>query len=316
MDVPLVIFGSKADSERSVTHRLPEVLDFYLQYHHIEGSTEATVRFYKVEVGQFIRWLEEQGHSLDAREVGAVHVLGHLERLKQQGRAPRSIRSRLQAISTMFRWAVNWEIVPENPASRIKPPRVPKTRKPFLKPEAFARLLDLCPLNTMMGARRKAMLWLLATTGVRRRELTLLELDDLDWKRGQVRVLHGKGQKERQVPFAVEVQRPMLRYIKQRWHGLPCLWVTEEGKQLSYNGVKQDLERLFDRAGLKGEIKDVCHIFRRTFAAHAVRQGIPRPYIQAIAGWSTPHMLDHYTAAMEAEEGAIEAFRGFKPFGS
>ena len=315
MDVPLVIFGAKADSDRSTTHRLPEVLSFYLQYHHIEGSTEATVRFYKVEVGQFIRWLEEQGHSLDAREVGAVNVLGHLERLKQQGRAPRSIRSRLQAISTMFRWAVNWEIVPENPAGRIKPPRVPKTRKPFLKPEAFAQLLDLCPLNTMIGARRQAMLWLLVTTGVRRRELTLLELDDLDWKRGQVRVLHGKGQKERQVPFALEAQRPMLRYIKQRWDDLPCLWVTEEKKQLSYNGVKQDLERLFERAELKGEIKDVCHIFRRTFAAHAVRQGIPRPYIQAIAGWSTPHMLDHYTAAMEAEEGAIEAFRGFKPFG-
>ena len=118
------------------------------------------------------------------------------------------------------------------------------------------------------------------------------------------------------MPFALEKQRPMLQYLRQRWDDLPCLWVTEEGKPLSYNGVSQDLERLFERAGLKGEIKDVCHIFRRTFAAHAVRQGIPRPYIQAIAGWSTPHMLDHYTAAMEAEEGAIEAFRGFKPFGS
>ena len=160
------------------------------------------------------------------------------------------------------------------------------------------------------------MLWLLATTGIRRRELTPLRLEDLDWERGQVRVLHGKGQKERQVPFALETQRPMLRYIKQRWDDLPCLWITEEGKPLSYHVVKQDLERLFERASLKGEIKDVYHIFRRTFAAHAVRQGIPRPYIQAIAGWSTPQMLDHYTAAMEAEDGAIEAFRGFKPFGS
>ena len=32
--------------------------------------------------------------------------------------------------------------------------------------------------------------------------------------------------------------------------------------------------------------------------------------------WSTPHMLDQYTAAMEAEEGAIESFKGYKPFGS
>lgn len=63
----------------------------------------------------------------------------------------------------------------------------------------------------MMGARRQAMLWLLATTGIRRRELTLLQLEDLDWKRMQVRIVHGKGQKERQVPFLLEAQRPMLR---------------------------------------------------------------------------------------------------------
>ena len=61
--------------------------------------------------------------------------------------------------------------------------------------------------------------------------------------------------------------------------------------------------------------EDPLHIFRRTFAANAVRQGIPRQYTQAIAGWSNSQMLDRYTAAMEAEEGVIEAFRQFKPFG-
>ena len=56
-------------------------------------------------------------------------------------------------------------------------------------------------------------------------------------------------------------------------------------------------------------LQDTCHIFRRTFAANTVRQNIPRPYVQAVAGWSTPQMLDHYVAAMEAEEEAINAFK-------
>ena len=176
----------------------------------------------------------------------------------------------------MFRWATEWEIVSGNPAGRIKPPRVPKTRKPFLKPEAFTRLVDLCPLNTMLGARRQAMLWMLATTGVRRRELTLLQLGDLDWKRGQVRVLHGKGQKERQVPFALEAQRPILQYIRRRWDDLTCLWVTEEGKPLSYKGVKQDLERLFRRADLKGE--------SRTYATSSGGPLLPTPSARGSQG--------------------------------
>ena len=61
MVVPPVLFGSKASSATGVTYRLPEVLNFHLQYHHGEGSTQATIRSYKVEVGLFIRCLEEQG---------------------------------------------------------------------------------------------------------------------------------------------------------------------------------------------------------------------------------------------------------------
>ena len=62
-------------------------------------------------------------------------------------------------------------------------------------------------------------------------------------------------------------------------------------------------------------MKDYCHVFPRTWAAIAVRQGIPSPYTQAVAGWSTPTMMGHYVSAMEAEEGAIEAFRDFDQFG-
>ena len=40
-----------------------------------------------------------------------------------------------------------------------------------------------------------------------------------------------------------------------------------------------------------------------------------QPYVQARGSWLTPHMLDHYTAAMQEEEGAVEAFRNFDPSG-
>jgi integrase len=63
------------------------------------------------------------------------------------------------------------------------------------------------------------------------------------------------------------------------------------------------------------KVKDRMHVFRRTWAANAVRQGVPRPYVQSLAGWSTPTMMDEYTAAMQGEEAAIEALRDFDPWG-
>lgn len=105
----------------------------------------------------------------------------------------------------------------------------------------------------------------------------------------------------------------MLLYIQQRQYSLEWLWVTEDGIRLRYDGIWQDLKRLVERAEI--ELKDACRIFRRAFAANAVKQSIPRPYVQAIAGWSTPQMTDYYVAAMEAEEEAMDAFREFKPCG-
>ncbi len=136
----------------------------------------------------------------------------------------------------------------------------------------------------------------------------------LDWIKGTIRVIHGKGQKERSVPFDKDAQRVVLRYLNQRSDSEPWLWVGEERRRLQYYGIGQDILRMMQRA--KVDVKDAMHVFRRAWAASAVRQGIPRPYVQGIAGWSTPTMMDHYVAAMQLEEGAIEAFREFKPFGA
>ncbi len=55
------------------------------------------------------------------------------------------------------------------------------------------------------------MLWMMATTGVRRNEMWMLKMRDLDWDASVIRVIHGKGQKERQIPIVRQGQRSMLR---------------------------------------------------------------------------------------------------------
>ena len=297
-----------------MTQRLHKILENYLQYHRIEGHTQATVKFYAKEVGIFLKDLEKTDPDYQTlTDLSSLHVLQHLGSMRERGLKDRTIRTRWQAITTWLNWCVEWGLIEESPAAKIKGPKVPKTRKPFLTEEQFASLLDLCPLNTFAGARRQSMLWMMATTGIRRNEMWMLKKVDLDWDNSVIRVVYGKGQKERQIPFDRRCQRAMLRYIEQRWDSQEWLWVTEEGIRLGYDGIWQDLNRLAERAEI--ELKDTCHIFRRTFAANAVKQRIPRQYVLAIAGWSTPQMLDLYVAAMEAEEEAIEAFREFKPFG-
>ena len=291
--------------------RLWEVYETYLWYHRVAGHTEDTVKFYAKEVRLFLRDIDPSCEFLD--ELLPRHILAHLGSMKERGLKPRTVCSRWQAITTWLNWCVEGDLIKTSPAKNIKRPKVPKTRKPFISEKQFSALLELCPLNTFSGARRQAMLWMMATTGIRRNEMWMLEKKDLDWDASTIRIIYCKGQKERQVPFDRRCQLTMLRYLQQRSDTLDWLWVTEEGVRLGYDGIWKGLRRIADRAGVT--LQDTCHIFRRTFAANAVRQNIPRPYVKAVAGWSTTQMLELYVEAMEAEEGAIEAFREFKPCG-
>ena len=296
-----------------MSQRLPEVLENYLRYHRIDGSTEAAVKFYAKELRLFLKDLEKIDPGCPAlTDLSSLHVLQHLGSMRERGLKPRSIRTRWQAITTWLNWCVNWGHISAAPAAKIKAPKVPKTRKPLLTEEQFASLLELCPLNSFAGARRQAMLWMMTTSGIRRNEMWMLKKKDLDWDASTIRVIHGKGQKERQIPFDRRCQRAMLRYIPAAV-GLIGLVMGNGGRRRT--GLRWYLEGPEENSGPGGAtLKDTCHIFRRTFAANAVRQKIPRPFVKAVAGWSTMQMLDLYVEAMEAEEETIEAFREFKPF--
>ena len=94
------------------------------------------------------------------------------------------------------------------------------------------------------------MLWMMVTSGIRRREMWLLTKGDLDWDTSVIRVIHGKGQEERQIPFDRHCQRAMLRYLHQRTDSLDWLWITEEGSRLTCDSICQCLKRLGGRAGV------------------------------------------------------------------
>ena len=119
MDVLAVTSGLKAGPALAMTGRLPKILDDYLRYHQIEGSTEATVKFYAKEVRLFLRDLDSECQALG--DITPFHVLSHLGNMKNRGLAPRSIRTRWQAITTWLNWCVAWELIKPSPASQDLP---------------------------------------------------------------------------------------------------------------------------------------------------------------------------------------------------
>lgn len=223
---------------------------------------------------------------------------------KKNGRASWTLRTNYRALHAFYNWMAEEEFVQMSPLQRIRPPRVDKVGKPFITREQLDWLLRFCPPNTFTGARTAAMLKLLWGTGIRLSELAQLKIADLEWdwgpkKQGRIKVF-GKGRRERYVEFPKEAKKAVWRYLAHRDDDLPQLWLSEERLPLAKTGVSIAIVRTYQRAGLR--VKDVCHIFRRTWARRKIEEGIPQKYIMLTGGWEDPDTMDKYVRAMDSEE--------------
>jgi integrase len=86
----------------------------------------------------------------------------------------------------------------------------------------------------------------------------------------------------------------------------PQLWLTEERIPATSAMISMVLRTLQERAGIKEQIQDRTHIFRRSWAWEQVKAGIPEKYILLAGGWESRAMLDRYIGAASSED-TIEA---------
>jgi integrase/recombinase XerD len=144
---------------------------------------------------------------------------------------------------------------------------------------------DLSP----RGRRDRAILTLLATYGLRAGEITALRLDDIDWRREQVRVRHSKTGHETWLPLVQPVGEALVDYLQK---GRPKVAAREvfirarapyrplqNGSSL-YSGI---VRRLQD-AGVKWHGKHGPHAFRHARAVSLLRAAVPSKVIGDLLG--------------------------------
>ena len=142
--------------------------------------------------------------------------------------------------------------------------------------EQVTALLDSCDLETAVGVRDFAILRLLVRLGMRRGEVAVLMLDDIDWRSGEVLVL-GKGSRRERLPLPTDVGDALTDYLRR------ARPVSAEGRSvfvrvkaphraLTPAGISQVVIAAGDRAGL-GRVN--AHRLRHTTATELLRSGAP-----------------------------------------
>ncbi|HEY6457991.1 MAG TPA: site-specific tyrosine recombinase XerC [Steroidobacteraceae bacterium] len=280
----------------------------YLEWLRVHNYAGPTVESREVYLGYFVAWCTERGIATP-REV-TKPILERYQRSLYQWRkkdgSPLSFRgqhARLVPVRALFKWLTRQNHLLYNPASELELPRLehrlPKHVLTISEVEQVMRTVDL---TEPTGIRDRAILEVLYSTGIRRRELIGLALFDFDRERGTVMIRLGKGKKDRMIPVGDRAMEWVDRYqhqvrpdlvVGREIAHLATLFLTHTGEPFTPNRLTQLVRRYVQAAelGKSGS----CHLFRHTMATLMLENGADIRYIQAMLGHAELSTTQIYT---------------------
>lgn len=164
--------------------------------------------------------------------------------------------------------------------------------------DSVRRLLDESKTwRTPAGLRNRAILLLLARLGLRAREIVRLELDDIDWSQGWLKV-RGKGREERPLPIPHDVGEAVASYLKNGRPASTCRRVFLRSRApfdglKTHSDISQVVHRAIDRAGIEVKVTG-SHQLRHALAIDMLRQGISLTEIGQMLRHRSPEATRRY----------------------
>jgi integrase/recombinase XerC len=273
--------GPSTDEHISLSHNKPSEV----------GVATAVATHMDVKVDQLLLSVE------------TAAVRAYMAFLNEKQYSKATIARKLATLRSFYKFLVKRNQLGSNPVAAVRTPKQDKKLPMFLEYEDVKRLLDTPPLNNWLGARDRAILETLYSTGIRVSELVALNMDDIDFL-GEVVHIRGKGKKERISPIsssALQVIQHYMEYRNKRAQSsrnfdAKVLFVNKHGRRLSTRSVRRKMDKYLKMAGLDPAISP--HTLRHSFATHMLNNGADLRSVQELLGHqslSTTQVYTHLT---------------------
>lgn len=275
---------------------MQQYIDQFLRYQRVEKNASShTLVNYQRDIVQFWHFLCDDNVAVD--NISRSMLRRYLSHLQQGEYARSSIARKLSSLRSFFRYLVAEGICRENPLQHLSTPKQERLLPGFLYQNDCLALLQ-APDDGTLGQRDRAILEVLYATGIRVSELVGLDLHDLDWRQGYVRVF-GKGAKERIVPVGRPACQAMEQYLTAARPRLVtgaserALFLNKSGGRLTDRSVRRLLDKYVAKAALDQQVSP--HTLRHTFATHLLDHGADLRSVQELLGHTSVSTTQIYT---------------------
>ncbi len=268
----------------------------YLQYQR--HYSIKTIESYNRQIKHFIYFLNQEAIT-DYNDVNYLMLRGYLTKLYEENLAKTSINHKLSALRSFFNYLLKEELILDNPFLLVESQKTTQRNPDFLFLEEMLDLLESIETKDDLGVRNKAMLELMYASGLRCSEVVNLQIFDIDL--GQmILLIHGKGNKDRYVPFHEYARDWLINYIEEartslmiKNEGHNFVFVNKFGNPLTNRGVEDIVDRVTRHYDPTKKIHP--HTIRHSFATHLLNAGADIRTVQELLGHENLATTQIYT---------------------
>ena len=258
---------------------------FYLKIE--KGLAKNSIDSYSRDVKKLILYLEENEITISPIKITEETIQAFIYTISKQLNASSQARL-ISGIRNFFNFLIFEEYRKENPTDLIETPKIGRKLPDTLAEDEINLLIDTIDLSKPQGERNRTILETLYSCGLRVSELINLQLSDLFFDEGFIRVI-GKGNKQRFVPINFQTQKYIEFYIHTiRIHNdvqkkfEDTVFLNRRGRNLSRVMIFTIIKDLAIKTGIKKKISP--HTFRHSFATHLLKNGADLRAIQQMLG--------------------------------
>lgn len=280
---------------KPTSQAMTECLVFYLTVCRAKGQAESTVIGKEASLSSFIKWAAAN-HIYDVDKVNVdlldsyqQYLNGYRKHRTTEPLCRATIRYRLTAVKVMIRMLFIKHVISDNNLEYFELPKVGRCLpKPVLSEKEVVKVLQQSEHYGLRGIRDRAIMETYYASGIRRFELGRLTLGDIDFTQYQLRVVQGKGFKDRYVPLAKSACFWVYRYLKEVRVTLAnessgkVLFLANSGKPFRAAQLSELVAKYIKLADIRKS--GACNQYRHAAATHMVDNGADIRHVQAFLG--------------------------------
>jgi integrase/recombinase XerD len=261
----------------------------YYRWLRVEkGLSENTLEGYLHDLVRFRTWAVETKGNASPLTVDTAFIRTFIQYLvKDCFLGARSLSRNISSLRSFFGFMLQENYIKEDPTELLDLPKLSRKLPEVLGVEDIDLIYGAIDLSQPQGHRNRAMLELLYSSGLRVSELVNLEMAQIYFGEGFVRVF-GKGSKERLVPLGnsaaeqIQIYLPTRRGMAARKGDDDILFLNRRGARLTREMVFIIVKDLVKAAGINKNVSP--HTFRHSFATHMIEGGADLRAVQEMLG--------------------------------